>query len=112
MSSSGTSTATRARISHIYQNYVRAETHAAANAPLIAGQADIATAQAWGGAWSPRSTAPGSSCRSARSTPGRTRSTSAGVRAPPTSPWSTTRAWRWPEWCCRARRGTRCMPST
>ena len=40
---------TRARISHVYQNYVRAETHAAANAPLIAGQAGVATAEAWGG---------------------------------------------------------------
>jgi TnpA family transposase len=40
---------TRSRISHVYQNYVRAETHAAANAPLIDGQAGLATAAAWGG---------------------------------------------------------------
>jgi len=40
---------TRHRISHVDQNYLRAETYAAANAPLIAAQADIALAQAWGG---------------------------------------------------------------
>ena len=40
---------TRSRISHVYQNYVRAETHAAANAPLIDGQAGLSTAAAWGG---------------------------------------------------------------
>jgi TnpA family transposase len=47
--SPGVAALTRSRISHVYQNYVRAETHAAANAPLIAGQAGLATAQAWGG---------------------------------------------------------------
>ena len=31
------------------QNYLRAETYAAANAALIAAQADIPLAQAWGG---------------------------------------------------------------
>jgi TnpA family transposase len=45
----GTPALTRSRISHVYQNYVRAENHAAANAPLIAGQAGLATAEIWGG---------------------------------------------------------------
>jgi hypothetical protein len=39
----------RARLSHVYQNYVRPETLAAANAPLVARQADLPLAQAWGG---------------------------------------------------------------
>ena len=39
----------RHRISHVDQNYLRAETYAAANAPLITARADIALAQAWGG---------------------------------------------------------------
>jgi hypothetical protein len=39
----------RARLSHVYQNYVRPETLAAANAPLVARQADLLLAQAWGG---------------------------------------------------------------
>ncbi|MEU5940934.1 Tn3 family transposase [Micromonospora sp. NPDC047548] len=39
----------RSRISHVYQNYVRAETHAAANGALIAGQAGVPTAEIWGG---------------------------------------------------------------
>ncbi|MGO4612679.1 Tn3 family transposase [Nocardia sp. 2YAB30] len=45
----GVAAVSKARISHVYQNYVRAETHAAANSHLIAGQAGIATAQLWGG---------------------------------------------------------------
>lgn len=40
---------TRSRISHVYQNYVRADTHAVANAVLISGQAGIGTAEVWGG---------------------------------------------------------------
>ncbi|MFI5541779.1 transposase [Nocardia sp. NPDC051900] len=40
---------TRSRIGHVYQNYVRAETHAGANAALIDAQAGIGTAQLWGG---------------------------------------------------------------
>jgi TnpA family transposase len=39
----------RARLSHVFQNYVRPETLAAANAPLVARQADLLLAQAWGG---------------------------------------------------------------
>jgi hypothetical protein len=46
---SGVEALTRSRIGHVYQNYVRAENHAAANAVLIAGQAGIATAEVWGG---------------------------------------------------------------
>ncbi|MGB7981593.1 MAG: Tn3 family transposase [Candidatus Nanopelagicales bacterium] len=47
--SPGVEALTRSRISHVYQNYVRPECHAAANAALIAGQAGIATAAVWGG---------------------------------------------------------------
>jgi TnpA family transposase len=39
----------RARLSHVFQNYVRPETLATANAPLVARQADLLLAQAWGG---------------------------------------------------------------
>jgi hypothetical protein len=39
----------RDRVSHIDQNYLRAETLQAANARLIAAQADTNIAQAWGG---------------------------------------------------------------
>lgn len=39
----------RARLSHVEQNYVRAETLRAANARLIEAQADIPLAQLWGG---------------------------------------------------------------
>ena len=45
----GVAALTRHRISHVDQNYLRAETYTAANAPLITAQADIALAQAWGG---------------------------------------------------------------
>lgn len=47
--SPGVAALTRHRISHVDQNYLRAETYAAANAPLITAQADIPLAQAWGG---------------------------------------------------------------
>jgi TnpA family transposase len=40
---------TRSRISHVYQNYVRAENHAAGNRWLIEGQAGSSTAAYWGG---------------------------------------------------------------
>jgi TnpA family transposase len=40
---------TRDRLSHVDQNYVRAETLRAANARLLAAQATIPLAQAWGG---------------------------------------------------------------
>jgi len=46
---SGSPALTRSRISHVDQNYLRAENYAAANAPLITGQADVALAQVWGG---------------------------------------------------------------
>ena len=39
----------RDRISHVNQNYMGTETYIPANLPLIAGQAGIALAQAWGG---------------------------------------------------------------
>ncbi|MCU0299747.1 MAG: Tn3 family transposase, partial [Candidatus Nanopelagicales bacterium] len=47
--SSGVTALTRDRISHVDQNYLRTETYAAANAPLIDAQADIDLAQIWGG---------------------------------------------------------------
>lgn len=40
---------TRGRLSHVDQNYVRAETHAAANAVLIEAQAGMPVVSAWGG---------------------------------------------------------------
>ena len=39
----------RDRIGHVDLNYLRPETYAAANSPLIGRQATIALAQAWGG---------------------------------------------------------------
>jgi hypothetical protein len=39
----------RSRLSHVFQNYMRPETLAAANAPLVARQAGLPLAQAWGG---------------------------------------------------------------
>jgi TnpA family transposase len=39
----------RSRLSHVFQNYVRPETLAAANPPLVAWQAGLDLAQAWGG---------------------------------------------------------------
>ena len=36
----------RSRLSHVFQNYVRPETLAAANAPLVARQAGLSLAQA------------------------------------------------------------------
>ena len=39
----------RARLSRVFQNYVRPETLAAANAPLVARQAGLLLARAWGG---------------------------------------------------------------
>ncbi len=40
---------TRSRLSHVDQNYVRADTIAAANAALITAQSRIELAQMWGG---------------------------------------------------------------
>jgi TnpA family transposase len=39
----------RSRLSHVFQNYVRPETLAAANVPLLARQAGLELARAWGG---------------------------------------------------------------
>lgn len=39
----------RGRLSHVDQNYVRAETHSAANAALIEAQSKVPIAQLWGG---------------------------------------------------------------
>ncbi len=40
---------TKDRLSHVDQNYVNAETHAAANTMLVAAQAQVPIAQLWGG---------------------------------------------------------------
>lgn len=40
---------TRARLGHVDANYLRSETHAAANATLIKAQGEIPVAQVWGG---------------------------------------------------------------
>ena len=40
---------TRDRLGHVATNYLRAETHAAANSRLIAAQAGVPIAQSWGG---------------------------------------------------------------
>jgi TnpA family transposase len=40
---------TRGRLSHVDQNYLRADTHSAANARLVNAQASIGIAQLWGG---------------------------------------------------------------
>ncbi len=45
----GAKALTRGRISHVDQNYLRAETYSPANGCLIEAQADIGLAQAWGG---------------------------------------------------------------
>ena len=66
----------RSRLSHVFQNYFRPETLAAANGPLVARQAGLPLAQAWAAAWSPRSTGCGSSCPSRPHSPGPTASTS------------------------------------
>jgi Tn3 transposase DDE domain len=39
----------RSRLPHVFQNYVRPETLAAANAPLVARRTGLPLAQAWGG---------------------------------------------------------------
>jgi len=49
VASPGVKALTRARISHVDQNYLRSENFATANAPLIEAQADIGLAQTWGG---------------------------------------------------------------
>ena len=40
---------TKARISHVVQNYLRAEKYAVANGHLIDGQAGLSVAEIWGG---------------------------------------------------------------
>ncbi|WP_433223426.1 Tn3 family transposase [Microtetraspora malaysiensis] len=41
----------RSPLSHVFQSYFRPETLAVANAPLVARQAGLSLAQAWGGGW-------------------------------------------------------------
>lgn len=81
----GAEALTRDRLHHVDQNYVRFETMAAANVPLVEAQAEIELAQAWVVGWLPRWTGCGSSSRSGPSMPGRTRSTSAANGASPGS---------------------------
>jgi TnpA family transposase len=47
--STGVAALERDRLSHVNQTYLRAETYAAANAPLIVAQSEIPLARAWGG---------------------------------------------------------------
>ncbi|MGH9011390.1 MAG: Tn3 family transposase [Acidimicrobiia bacterium] len=47
--SPGSKALSRGRIGHVDQNYLRSETYAAANGPLVNGQANIGLAQHWGG---------------------------------------------------------------
>jgi len=47
--SPGVKALTRARISHVDQNYLRAENYAVANTPLVEAQPGIALARSWGG---------------------------------------------------------------
>jgi hypothetical protein len=75
----GVAALTRHRISHVDQNYLRTETYAAANAPLITAQADIALPRRGAVGCSRRWTASGSSCRCAASMPDPTRATSAAA---------------------------------
>ncbi|MEV1245495.1 Tn3 family transposase [Nonomuraea sp. NPDC049750] len=49
MIKAGDEALTRGRLSHVDQNYVRAETHAAANAILIAHQGKVPIVASWGG---------------------------------------------------------------
>ena len=66
----------RARLSHVFQNYVRPETLAAANAPLVAARLTSRSRRRGAAAWSPRSTECGSSSRSPPRSPGPTGSSS------------------------------------
>jgi Tn3 transposase DDE domain len=49
VASNGVPALERSRLSHVFQNYFRPETLAPANAPLVARQAGLPLAQAWGG---------------------------------------------------------------
>jgi Tn3 transposase DDE domain len=60
----------RARLSHVFQNYVRPETLAAANAPLVARRAGLCSRGRGAAVWSPRSTGCGSWSRSRPRSPG------------------------------------------
>ena len=71
---------TRARLAHVDQYYVRADTHAAANAVLIGAQARIAIARRGAAGWLPPSTGCGSWSRCEPSTPPRRRGTSVSKR--------------------------------
>jgi hypothetical protein len=70
---------TRDRLSHVAQNYVRAETLAAANARLITAQSGSTWPGCGAVVCSPRWTGCGSWCRCAPLMPARTRTTSAGA---------------------------------
>jgi hypothetical protein len=85
---------TRSRLSHVDQNYVRADTIAAANAALITAQSSIELAQMWGGGL--LASVDGTTCcgcSAARATPPRwgprSPSTAGSTRPCTCSPWST-----------------------
>ncbi len=94
---------TRARLSYVDQNYVRAETHRAANAYLIEHQAGIDFAQALGGGLVASADGMRLWCRWPPSTRGRTPATSAGEEGSRCSTSSTTRCSASARWSCRAR---------
>ena len=64
------------RLSHVFQNYFRPETIGPANTPMVARQAGIALAQAWGGGMVAAVDDGRLWCRSRRCSPGPTESSS------------------------------------
>jgi hypothetical protein len=74
---------TRARLSHVDQNYVRAATHAEANARLITAQAGIGVSSCGAAGCSPASTGCGSWSQCRPSTPVPARATSGCAGASP-----------------------------
>jgi Tn3 transposase DDE domain-containing protein len=102
---------TRSRLVHVDQYYLRADTIAAANAALIATQADVTVVKFWGDGLL-ASTDCGSSFPSARSARRRRRSTSGSSAASPGSTPSTTRSRASGRWSCPAPRATPCTSWT
>lgn len=72
---------TRARLSHVDQNYLRADTHSAASARLIEAQASIPVAGLWGGGLVASADGLRSSSRCGPSTPRPAPATSASSAA-------------------------------
>lgn len=92
VSDPNTESLTCARLSHVDQNYLRADTHAAANAGSSRPKPRCPSRSYGAVGCSPRSTGCGSWFRSAPSTPARHRNTSATSAASPGSTRSMTRS--------------------